>query len=199
MLAFTTMTAILGSIGHEAIASHQIALTVLRVSFLPGAAVSEAASVLVGQALGRRRLDEADAVVKGALKLAVSFMASCGIFFALGGGVVAAFFSTDPSVITIARRLLLVAALFQVLDAVAIVLRGALRGAKDVRVAAMIGITAIWVFVPTSTYVLGKMCGLGAIGGWIGFVGETTFSAIPYWRRWTRGEWRKTYASPESS
>jgi MATE family multidrug resistance protein len=193
MLAFTTMTAILGAIGKDAIASHQIALAVIRVSFLPGVAVAEAASVLVGQALGRRRLDDADLAVKNALKLAVTFMACCGVFFALGGGLVAEFFSKDPAVVTIARRLLLVAAIFQVLDAVSIVLRGALRGAKDVRVAAIIGIGAIWLCVPTGAYFLGKLCGLGALGGWIGFVGETTIGSILYWLRWTRGSWRKDY------
>ena len=197
MLAFTTMTAILGAIGKDAIASHQIALAVIRVSFLPGVAVAEAASVLVGQALGRRRLDEADLAVRNALKLAVGFMACCGVFFALGGGLVAGFFSEDPAVVTIARRLLVVAAVFQVLDAVSIVLRGALRGAKDVRVAAIIGIGVIWLCVPTGAYFLGKLCGLGAIGGWIGFVGETTLGSILYWLRWTRGSWRKDFAPRE--
>lgn len=53
-LAFATMTTILGSIGPAEIAAHQVALAVVRVSFLPGIAVSEAGSVLVGQALGSR-------------------------------------------------------------------------------------------------------------------------------------------------
>ncbi|MDB4936494.1 MAG: Multi antimicrobial extrusion protein [Labilithrix sp.] len=194
MLAFTTMTAILGAIGKDEIASHQIALTVIRVSFLPGVAVSEAGSVLIGQALGKRRLDEADAVLKSALKIAVGFMACWGLFFALGGGLVAEFFSKDEAVVTITRRLLVVAAVFQVLDAVSIVFRGALRGAKDVRVAAMIGIGVIWLCVPTGAYFLGRVCGLGAVGGWIGFVGETTFGAALYWWRWTRGAWRREYA-----
>ena len=188
MLAFTTMTAILGSIGQDEIASHQIALAVIRVSFLPGVAVSEAASVLIGQALGKRRLDEADAVLKSALKIAVGFMAFCGLFFALGGGLVAEFFSKDPAVVTIARRLLLIAAVFQVLDAVSIVFRGALR-------AAIIGIGVIWLCVPTGAYFLGKLCGLGAVGGWIGFVGETTLGSIFYYFRWTRGAWRKNYVA----
>jgi MATE family multidrug resistance protein len=53
MLAFATFTALLGSMGADQIAAHQIALATIRVSFLPGAAVGEAASVLVGQALAR--------------------------------------------------------------------------------------------------------------------------------------------------
>jgi MATE family multidrug resistance protein len=120
-------------------------------------------------------------------------MAGCGVFFACGGGAVAKFFSDDPAVVAVARKLLLLAALFQVLDAVSIVLRGALRGAKDVRVAALIGIGVIWCCVPTAAYFLGRLAGLGALGGWIGFVGETTFGATLLGLRWSRGSWRKEY------
>jgi MATE family multidrug resistance protein len=192
-LAFTAFTVVLGSISKEEIASHQIALNVIRVSFLPGVAVSEAASVLVGRALGRRRLDEADAAVRSALAIAVGFMAVCGVVFAIAGGLLGRFFSSDPLVVRGAQKLLFVAAVFQVLDAVNIVLRGALRGAKDVRVVAVIGVLVVWTFLPTAAYVLGKLCGLGALGGWLGFVGETTVGATLFWLRWKRGGWRKNY------
>ena len=193
MLAFTAFTAVLGGIGKDEIAAHGIALNVIRVSFLPGVAVGEAASVMVGRALGKRNLSEADATVRSALKIAIGFMAVCGLFFALGGGLVAEFFSKDPAVVNVARRLLLVAAIFQVLDAVNIVLRGALRGAKDVRIAAIIGISVIWLCLPPAAYFLGKQLGLGALGGWIGFVAETTLASILFWLRWTRGSWRTDY------
>ena len=194
MLAFTAFTVVLGSISKEEIAAHQIALNVIRVSFLPGIAVSEAASVLVGRALGRRRLHEADAAVRSGLGLAVGFMAACGLGFALFGGLLGGFFSSDPVVVENARTLLLVAAVFQVLDAVNIVLRGALRGAKDVRVVMILGVLVVWSCVPTSALFLGKLCGLGALGGWLGFVAETTIGATLFWLRWKRGGWRKDYA-----
>lgn len=195
MLAFTTFTAVLGNIGGAELAGHQVALAVIRVSFLPGVAVAEAASVLVGQSLGRRRLDQADAVVKGALKMAVAFMAACGVVFALGGSSIASFFATDPSVLHVARNLLLLAAIFQVLDAVSIVLRGSLRGAKDVKVVALLGIAIIWTCIPTAAYFLGRVAGLGALGGWIGFIGETTLGSVIFWPRWKHGGWRKKYAA----
>lgn len=194
MLAFTAFTVILGSISKEEIAAHQIALNVIRVSFLPGVAIAEATSVLVGKALGGRRVHDADAAVTSGLALAVGFMALCGVFFAIGGGLTARFFSSDPLVIHGAQTLLFVAAVFQVLDAVNIVLRGALRGAKDVRVVALIGISVVWTFLPTSAYLVGKLCGLGALGGWFGFVGETTIGALLFWNRWKHGGWRKAYA-----
>lgn len=195
MTAFTMFTVILGGIGAGEIAAHQIALSTIRVSFLPGVAVGEAASVLVGQSLGRRDLAGADAVTKSALKIAVGFMAACGVLFAFGGGVVAEFFSRDAAVGAIARRLLLVAAVFQVLDAVNIILRGALRGAKDVRLVMLIGIGSIWLCVPTAAWFLGRQAGLGALGGWLGFIAETTVAAGLFWLRWKHGGWRSRYAA----
>src|SRR5262249_54399903 len=52
--AFTTFTAILGSFGAAQMAAHQIALATIRASFLPGAALAEAASVLVARALSQK-------------------------------------------------------------------------------------------------------------------------------------------------
>jgi MATE family multidrug resistance protein len=195
-LAFTLFTVVLGTISKEQIAAHQISLNVMRVSFLPGIAVSEATTVLVGRALGARRPAEADAVVRSALQIGVGFMAACGVVFALGGGLLARFFSPDPAVVAAARTLLLVAAIFQMLDAVNIVMRGALRGAKDVRAVMVIGVLIVWSFLPTSAYLLGKVVGLGALGGWLGFVGETAFASALFWWRWKRGSWRSLYARP---
>ena len=193
MLAFTAFTGILGSLASAEIASHQIALAVIRTSFLPGAAVAEAASVLVGRALGQRRLDEADRVTYSALGMAVAFMAACGVVFGTCGGAIARAFTTDAEVVAIATRLLAVAAVFQVLDAVNIVLRGALRGAKDVRFTAIVGTAVVWTCIPTSAWLFGKVLGLGALGGWFGFVGETTLASAILWVRYRRAPWRAQY------
>jgi MATE family multidrug resistance protein len=194
MFAFMTFTAILGTIGRAQVAAHQIALATIRTSFLPGMALSEAASVLVGQSLAQKRLAEADRVTRIALVIAVGFMASCGVVFGLFGGLIARAFTSDAEVALVARRLLWVAAGFQILDAVTIVLRGALRGAKDVRVAAVIGIAAAWTCVPSAAYLLGKLAGWGALGGWCGFLLETSLASVLFWRRWNKGAWRRTFA-----
>ena len=197
LLAFNAFTAILGSIGAAEMAAHQIALVTIRTSFLPGIAVGEASCILVGRALGRRRLAEADRANRAAITLAVAFMASCGVVFGLFGGAIARGFTNDSEVAVIARNLLLVAALFQVLDAFNVVLRGSLRGAEDVRVPALLGIAIVWTCVPTAAFFLGKLAGWGALGGWCGFIGETILATILFGRRWSRGAWRKKYAEEE--
>jgi MATE family multidrug resistance protein len=196
MLGFATFTAVLGSLGPEQVAAHQIALATIRTSFLPGAAVSEAASVLVGQALGRRSLADADRATAAALTVAVTFMAGCGIVFGIAGGAIVRAFTDDEAVARVARTLLWIAAGFQILDAMSIVLRGALRGARDVRIPALIGVTVTWTCVPTAAWVLGRLAGWGSVGGWCGFVAETALGAALFALRWRQGEWRKAYAAP---
>jgi MATE family multidrug resistance protein len=199
LLAFNAFAAILGSIGAAEMAAHQIALVTIRTSFLPGIAVGEASCILVGRALGRRTLAEADRANRAAITLAVGFMTSCGVVFGLFGGAIARAFTSDTEVASIARNLLLVAALFQVLDAFNVVLRGSLRGAEDVRVPAFLGIAIIWTCVPTAAFFLGKLAGWGALGGWCGFVGETILATILFGRRWSRGAWRHKYAVEEET
>ena len=192
--AFTTFTAILGSFGAIQMAAHQITMNTIRASFLPGVAVAEAASVLVARSLGRRRLDEAERTTRAALGLGVGFMSICGVFFGIFGATIAGGFSDAAEVISIARRLFLVAAVFQTLDAVNMILRGALRGAKDVRWVAVAGTLIVWCAIPGTAFVLGRMLGWGAFGGWLGFVIETALGSLVMAYRWSRGGWRAEFA-----
>lgn len=194
MLAFGTFTALLGSMGSTEMAAHQIALGALKASFLPGVAVAEAASVLVGRALGRGRPDEASRVVRSALALAVGFMVAVGLALGTAGAAIASLFTEDAAVVTVTSRLLWIAAAFQALDAVNIVLRGSLRGAKDVRWVAVVGTSIVWCCVPGGALVFGKGLGWGAAGGWCGFVLETTLASALLGWRWARGPWRRATA-----
>jgi len=192
-LASTTFLAILGTLGATQLAAHQITMSSMRASFLPGVAVAEAASVLVAQSLGERRLAEADRVTRVALVWGVGFMTLCGVAFAVSGAAVAGAFTDDGAVVQVARRLFLVAAVFQALDAVALILGGALRGAKEARWVATVGVTLSWLCVPGAAFVLGKLLGWGALGAWLGYLVEGTLVSALLWWRWSRGVWRATF------
>lgn len=194
LLAMVAFTVILGGIASAEIAGHQVALMILRTSFLPGVAIGEACSVLVGQALGAGDITRARLATRASLRIALVFMSICGVVFAGLGGTLAAQFTPDPEVQRVVVQLLLLAALFQVPDAVNVVLRGALRGAKDARVPARISVLCIWLFVPSSALVLGKLLGWGALGGWCGFVLETFVASTLLSLRWRSGAWKLSVA-----
>lgn len=112
------------------------------------------------------------------------FMTLCALVFATSGAAIARLFTNDPAVIEVVRRLLLLAAVFQTADGVNSTFRGALRGAKDVRAVAIIGTAVAWSCIPTAAYVLGRLAGWGAFGGWCGIGLEKILAAALLWIRW---------------
>src|SRR5262249_32281039 len=150
---------------------------VIHLSFLPAFAVGEAGSVLVGNAVGANRDDLVMKVSRSALTVAGGYTLACTVVLVLFAGPIASAFRVEPDVKRVAVHLLWVAACFQVLDASNIVARCALRGTGDVRVAAVIGVVTAWVMTPPATLLLGKWLGLGALGGWLGLLGEIALCA----------------------
>ena len=149
--------------------------------------------MLVGESLGRQRLDEADRVVRARHAARGRLHDGVRDRVRVRGAAIGRAFTPDPDVARVVVRLLHVAAVFQTLDAVTTVFRGALRGAKDVRVVMFIGTAVVWTCVPGAAYWLGARAGLGAVGGWYGFIAETTVSAVLFAWRWRVGAWRAAY------
>jgi MATE family multidrug resistance protein len=190
--AFALLAALISAMSETQMAAHQIALQVIHFAFLPAFAVGEAASVLAGQAVGADRDGLVLAAARVALRLTGAYTALWTLGLGLGAPLVVAGFRVDAEVGTQAVRLLHIAAVFQMLDAANIVARAVLRGAGDVRVPAWVGVLSSWAFLPPLTWLLGYRLGLGAAGGWLGFVAETAAGAAVLWWRLQRGQWRSS-------
>lgn len=190
MGSFALLTAIVSSLGETQMAAHQIALQVIHFSFLPTVAIAEAASVLAGQAVGADRDELVMRVAKSGLLAVTAYTGLWTLLLAFAGPVLVSGFQAAPDVAATALTLLYVAASFQLADGAATIARGVLRGAGDVRVPARLGVLCAWLTTPPSAYVLGRVLGLGALGGWIGLSIEIIVLAALCWRRLARGEWR---------
>jgi MATE family multidrug resistance protein len=187
--AFALLAAMLAALSEREMAAHQIALQVLHFGFLPMLAVSEAASVLAGLAVGAGRFDLIRVVTRASMRIALGNGLVCTVVFSVFGETIAAAFTDDDGLRTTAARLLIIAAVFQLVDAANMVVRGVLRGAGDVRVPAWIGIVTAWVCTPPLTYLLAYMAGLGAIGGWLALLVEIFVGAAILAHRLASGGW----------
>lgn len=180
--SFAVFSTILGAAGEVDLAAHVIALRINAISFLPGFAISEAGAVLVGRAVGAKRPDEAIAAWRSATILSVLVMAAWGVLFIAVPGVFLVMFGAAPDVDRLARALLVVAAAFQVFDAVAVVAFAALAGAGDARFALIASTVAAWL-VKLPLAVLLVWLGFGAAGAWTGLAFEcAALAAIGVWR-----------------
>lgn len=187
--SFALLTVLVASMSELDGAAHQIAIQVVHLSFLPAFATGEAASILVGQAVGADRDDLVRRVARQTLVLVAIYTSSCALVMALVPDLIAGAFTEDPALIATTRRLLYVAALFQIFDGMHIVGRCVLRGTGDVRRPALVTGALAWLATPPLTWLLGHQLGWGALGGWIGLAFEIVLGAMFLWWRVERGGW----------
>ena len=177
-------------------AAHQLVLHLVNVSFLPAHALAEAAAVLVGQSVGANQDRLVTRVARGTLSIGAAYALIClAVFAVLGGMIVEGLAAGDAALADRATALLHVSFLFLVADAANVIARGVLRGASDVRYAAVVGIATAWLTTPPLTWLLGVHAGLGVVGGWIGLALEIVVGASLYWLRVHRGGWKPAAAA----
>jgi multidrug resistance protein, MATE family len=177
-------------------AAHQMVLHLVNVCFLPAHALAEAAAVLVGQAVGANRDALVSRVARCTFAIGASYAALCVVVFAALGALIAdAMAAGDAALAARATVLVHVSLAFLVADASNVIARGVLRGASDVRYAAVVGIATSWLTTPPLAWALGIGCGLGAVGGWIGLAVEIVVGAALFWLRVVRGGWRPAAAA----
>ena len=177
-------------------AAHQMVLHLVNVSFLPAHALAEAAAVLVGQAVGANKDALVSRVARRTLLIGASYASMCVVGYAVLGGLIThAMAAGDARLAARATMLVHISLAFLVADAANVIARGVLRGASDVRFAAVVGIATSWLTTPPLTWALGVGCGLGAVGGWIGLAVEIVIGASLFWLRVVRGGWRPAAAA----
>jgi MATE family multidrug resistance protein len=193
--SFFLLTVIVARMSAADGAAHQMVLHLVNVSFLPAHALAEAASVLVGQAVGANDDAQVSRIAKSALMIGAAYSTLCMIVYAILGGTIATALSAgDAALATTATTLIHVGLAFLVTDALNVIARGVLRGASDVRYAAVVGIVTAWVFTPPLAWFLGVRLGYGAAGGWVGLAAEILVGAAILWWRVGRGGWRPAAA-----
>ncbi|MCB9563552.1 MAG: MATE family efflux transporter [Kofleriaceae bacterium] len=198
--SFLLLTATIASMSSVDGAAHQMVLQIVNVSFLPAHAVGEAASVLVGVAVGAGRFDLVRRIAGRALAVGLAYASLCmAVLAVLGGRIVGAMAGDDAALAATSARLVHVSLLFLVADAANVIARGVLRGTGDVRYPAAVGVITAWAMTPPLAWLLGVHAGLGAVGGWFGLAAEIILGASLFWWRVGNGAWRPAAEAARAS
>ena len=179
----TVATMLIGAFGTAALAGNQVAMAVGGVLYMVPVGVAGAVAILVAQAKGAGETDSLRAVVRAALVLVTGWLVLSALGLALGGRWLAGQMVVEPEVIEMAAAIMVIFALFQVIDGVQSTLQGALRGLSDTAWPALISVLAYWVLSLPLGYALGHWGGMGAPGIWTGFMlGLVVAAAALIWR-----------------
>jgi MATE family multidrug resistance protein len=165
---FAAASALAGRLDPISLASHQIVLNVVGVTFMVPLGVASAAAVRVGQAVGRRDPEAAARSGWTALAIGAGFMACSAATFLAFPAELTRLFTSDRRVIATAVTLFLVAAMFQLFDGLQGVATGVLRGLGDTRTPMVSNLAAHWVIGLPVGYVLCFWRGWGVVGLWVG-------------------------------
>jgi MATE family multidrug resistance protein len=181
--AFSFAVIMIGWIGPNAQAAHQVALSIAAVTYMMASGLSAAASVRVGNQMGLKKRDGVRIAGFSAFAMVLAFMGVMAICFVIFRNYLPIFFSKEPEVITIASSLIVIAAFFQLSDGVQVVGLGALRGLKDVKIPTAITLLAYWGIGLPMSYLFGIFLHLGVQGIWYGLsLGLTMAAVLLFWR-----------------
>jgi MATE family multidrug resistance protein len=165
---FALVTALIGRLGAVALASHQIALNTVSLTYMVPLGVSSAAAVRVGQAIGRKDSLGARDAGGSAIFYGAAFMTIAGIALLVFPRGIARLFTPDAAIIRSTVYLLAAGAAFQLFDGIQTVATGALRGAGDTRTPMFCHFTAYWIIgLPLGSWLCFSR-GWGAFGLWAG-------------------------------
>ncbi|MFL6843418.1 MAG: MATE family efflux transporter [Allosphingosinicella sp.] len=190
---FNAAVFLMGLIGPDSLAAHAVALQIAAFTFMVPLGLSQAVTVRVGLAFGRRDREGIARAGWTAFAMGVGFMALMAVvMLTIPRTLVELFLDpADPAnarVISLAVSFLFLAALFQVFDGAQSVGAGMLRGLHDTKVPMAYAAFSYWVVGLLTAVGLGFGLRWQGVGIWTGLATGLAVVAGLMLFRWSRRE-----------
>jgi len=182
---------IVGRFGENALAANTIVFQLLHFSFMPTIGVGVAVTVITGQLLGRRRIDDVRRMTYTALKVGMIYMGSVGLCCGIFRYRLVGLFRGEPEVIRLAAPMLICAAIFQVFDATCIVMSSTLRGAGETFRPALLAVLLAWLVFLPSAVLFAFVLKMGPTGAWMGATVYICCLGLSYLLLFLGGRWQR--------
>jgi multidrug resistance protein, MATE family len=192
--AFTLfLNALVAPLGTSVLAAMNVIMQINSVSFMPAFGLASAGAVLVGQAIGREKHDEAGSIVTLTAKVALTWQLTVGLVYFLFPGFLIGFFAPPTGgeeLVRIGAVMLMVSAAWQAFDAIGMTVGEALRAAGDTTWLMWIRVGSAWVvFLPLAWLVVLRLDG-GALGAIWCVVAWLALIGVAFVLRFRSGAWR---------
>jgi putative MATE family efflux protein len=198
--SFLIFSAYIGRMGTDQLAANQIIIQILALSFMPCNGFSVAATTLMGQYIGAGSPRLAKRSAYSTLKLGLFFTGAIALIYVTLPEQLVRIFNGDASVVWYGKRIIFLAALFQIFDGIQIIASGALRGAGDTKLPMIFALGGGWfLFLPLS-FIFGTVLGGGVVGAWVGATTYVIVLAVAMFARLKMDRWKRIrLAAPKTA
>ena len=184
---FTAAIWLSGLLGKNPQAANQIALNLSSMTFMVAMGLSVAAMIRVGNQKGLKAYFELRRIAYSLFFMGTIFALVFALFFFVFHENLpkiyvdfddAKNFVDNQEVVSIASKLLIASAIFQISDSIQVLVLGALRGLQDVKIPTVITFISYWLIGFPISWFLGKEDAYGSFGIWLGLLAGLTTAAI---------------------
>lgn len=177
--------------GSAALAGYTIAIRIVVFIILPSWGLSNAAATLVGQNLGAKKPERAEASVWRTGFYNMLFLGAIGVFFILFAAPVVRLFTHDPEVIPLAASCLRILSYGNIAYAYGMVMLQAFNGAGDTITPTVVNFFGFWLLEIPLAYFLAIPGHLHSNGVFVAIVAAEAFIAGVSVILFKRGRWKR--------
>lgn len=176
-------------LGTVAFATHQVCMNIQSLSFMNGNAFAVSATSLMGQSLGKKRPDMAQAYCSRTQKTGMVVSLFISAVFLFWGRSIVSLYSDDASIIAQGAQILIMA-FIQPFQSSQFIVAGALRGAGDTKATAVITFLTVLLVRPGIAIFSIHVLHMGLIGAWVAMVADQILRTILVLHRFYSGKWK---------
>ena len=177
------------SLGTTPYATHLVCMNIQALSFMTGQAFAVSATTLMGQSLGKRRTDMAQAYCSRTRTVGFCFSIVLALVFSLFGGTIVGFYNSDPEIIRVGGQIMFFVAFLQPFQSSQFIIAGGLRGAGDTKTTAIITMITVLLIRPIVAITLIHL-NFGLYGAWIALACDQLVRSGLVLARYKSGKWK---------
>jgi putative MATE family efflux protein len=189
-MSWIGLVRIVSIFGSAALAGYTIGIRIVIFVILPSWGLSNAAATLVGQNLGAKQPERAEASVWKTGLYNMIFLGTVGVFFSIFAEPIIRLFTNDPAVIPLAVSCLRILSYGNIAYAYGMVMLQAFNGAGDTLTPTIVNFFGFWLLEIPLAYALAIPMGMQASGAYYAIVIAEAAIAMAGILLFRRGRWK---------
>ncbi|WP_297074651.1 MATE family efflux transporter [uncultured Enterococcus sp.] len=188
--AQVVVTMIVASLGASVLIAKSYITAISQFVYLIAAALSQGNQIMIGRHVGAKEFDRAYTRGMRSMILGVSASVLICILTYIFIEPIMGIFTTDETVIAIAKQVFLVEILLEAVRSVNMILVGSLNASGDVKYPLVCSLIVLWIISLPFSYLLAIPIGWGLVGVWIAYAIDELLRSLLMIYRWRSGVWR---------